>query len=387
MSKPEKSRDSLRVRNSRIKKNPRQQKQKPNYPAWYIRLVALTLTGEIDVEQDDFDEDISELEEDPDDGSAEEVECGCDGDDPECACLAEDQESERSHDDSDADDYYLLKEQREDRKKELFRLKKHEGKEKAMLREYDRTKEDEVRAAYQSLKDNSSVRQEIPVESLATEFFELFSTDLIDYCYYSMRGTMRFDMEYPTKRGGEYVDEKPEDWDGILDCQIYIDSDVVCQLKLRAPKYASLKPITLKSKGGVYEVSVIFMGNGYMKLTVSREFVFKGSRRPIPHEAPKFFEFFGIIRDEERLARNGWPQKRSVRGNSLRHRVRLSSRCHIPWGRGIGQGGHDKDAGRSHNFLAELVFGVATERSERVPNNVGGGLLVFSDLISENTVM
>lgn len=319
MSKTEKSLEPLRVRASRIEKTPRPQKQKRRYPpAWYTRLLVMTIRTDREVEGYDFDEDISELEEDPDDGSAEEDECDCDGDDPECACQiedseSEDQESERSYDGSDADYYYELKSQREDRKEELFMENKEDEKEKRLLREYEKPKEDEVRAAYQSLKDKWWVHQEIPVESLAPGFFELFSTDLIDYCYNNMRGTKRFDIEYPTKEDGEYVRQKPEDWDGILDCQIYIDGDVGCQLQLRAPKYASLKPITLNSDDGVHEVSVVFIGNGYMKLKVSREFVFMGSRRPIPPDAPDFFEFFGIIHDDEKdhAEQLAWQEKRA----------------------------------------------------------------------------
>lgn len=134
MSRRKESRDPLRARTSRIKKHTGQQKQKRNYPAWYIRLLRLTITGDRDVEEYDFDEDISELEEDPDDGPAEERFCDCDGEeDPECVCQIEDRESERSHDDSGAEYYYELKDQREERKKDLFRLKKQEEKGKGRV--------------------------------------------------------------------------------------------------------------------------------------------------------------------------------------------------------------------------------------------------------------
>ncbi|KAH6983549.1 hypothetical protein BKA56DRAFT_615521 [Ilyonectria sp. MPI-CAGE-AT-0026] len=307
MSRRKESRDPLRARTPRIEKHTRQQKQKRNYPAWYIRLLRLTMTGDRDVKEYDFDEDISELEEDPDDGPAEERFCDCDvEEDPECVCQIEDQASERSHDDSGDEYYYELKDQREERKKGLFRLKKQEEKEKAELREYDRTKQDEVRAAYQSLKDKRLVPQQNPVESLATGWFDLFSTDLIDYCYITAASPeRRFDIGYPVQEDGKIAWERPKDWDGIIYCRIYIQDDELCEFEFPAPKYASLEPITLRSRYGGHEVSVIFIGNGYMKMTLSRESVFKASRRPVSPDAPEFFEFFGIIRDEEKARAEG----------------------------------------------------------------------------------
>lgn len=300
------SRDPLRARTPRIKKHPRQKKQKRDYPAWYIRLLRLTMTGDRDVKEYDFDEDISELEEDPDDCPSEESSCDCDGEeDPECVCQIGDQASDRSHDDSGAEDYYDLKDQREDRKKALFRLKKYEEKEKAELREYDRTKQDEVRAAYQSLKDKRLVPQQNPVESFAIGWFDLFSTDLIDYCYITAASSeRRFDIGYPIT-DGRVVSERPKDWDGMICCSIYIQDAELCELEFPAPKYASLEPITLRCRCGGHEVSLIFIGNGYMTMTLSRESVFKVSGRPVSPDAPEFFEFFGIIRDEEKARAEG----------------------------------------------------------------------------------
>ncbi|KAH8665398.1 hypothetical protein BGZ61DRAFT_593110 [Ilyonectria robusta] len=285
MSRRKESRDPLRARTSRIKKHTGQQKQKRNYPAWYIRLLRLTITGDRDVEEYDFDEDISELEEDPDDGPAEERFCDCDGEeDPECVCQIEDRESERSHDDSGAE----------------------KKKEKAELREYDRTKQDEVRAAYQSLKDKRLVPQQNPVESLATGWFDLFSTDLIDFCYITAASTKRrFDIGYPIQEDGKIASERPKDWDGIIYCSIYIQDDELCEFEFPAPKYASLEPITLRSHYGGHKVSVIFIGNGYMKITLSRKSVFMASHRPVSPGAQEFFEFFGIIRDEEKARAEG----------------------------------------------------------------------------------
>lgn len=46
-------------------------------PAWYYRLVALTIKEDREVEPDDFDEDISDIDRTPD---PSEVDCDCDPD-------------------------------------------------------------------------------------------------------------------------------------------------------------------------------------------------------------------------------------------------------------------------------------------------------------------
>ncbi|VUC25589.1 unnamed protein product [Clonostachys rosea] len=90
-------------------------------PAWYYRVRSITSHGEYDgqpiIEPEDFDEDISDLEE-----SDKEEEghgyCDCDSDASECECElpVDDDVSERSYTGDDADYYYDLKEMREERK-------------------------------------------------------------------------------------------------------------------------------------------------------------------------------------------------------------------------------------------------------------------------------
>ncbi|EFY95583.1 hypothetical protein MAA_08879 [Metarhizium robertsii ARSEF 23] len=67
-------------------------------PAWYRRLVILTITEDRDVEPWDFDEDISELGEDEgNESDGSDVECTCDDeDDCECYLSGDDEESEHS---------------------------------------------------------------------------------------------------------------------------------------------------------------------------------------------------------------------------------------------------------------------------------------------------
>lgn len=64
------------------------------------------------------------------------------------------------------------------------------------------------------------------------------------------------------------------------------------------PSRASPTPVKVKSNDEGHELSFQFLGNGHIKLRVSRDFVFMGSggARPkrYPPSAPREFEFVGI---------------------------------------------------------------------------------------------
>ena len=55
----------------------------------------------------------------------------------------------------------------------------------------------------------------------------------------------------------------------------------------------------MKSDDGKYDLSFTFIGNGYLKLRVSREMVFTERPSPPPPTAPEVFEFVGIWRSWE----------------------------------------------------------------------------------------
>ncbi|KAL1901313.1 hypothetical protein Cpir12675_000546 [Ceratocystis pirilliformis] len=78
---------------------------KRDRPKWYYRLILLTIKKYRDVEDEDFDEDLSELEESDDAGDKSDCEdpvCNCEDSDCECdheslASSLEDNLSERSY--------------------------------------------------------------------------------------------------------------------------------------------------------------------------------------------------------------------------------------------------------------------------------------------------
>ena len=266
----------------------------------------------------DFDEDLSELEEDKEqerddieqfkNEDKDDQDCECNDEDSECDCkfedddMDEDDESERSYDGSDADYYYELKEERDERKQEKLR----ERKEKERQRDIEKTKEEEVRVAYRSLNKAEKERKTIPVGLLAGQSFRLFCSDHVDLFYSDFYVTKRVDFYHlddtnipcPHK-------QKPRSETDMLYGDVYLDANANCNFgPFCPPKRASRKAFKVRSCDGMYELSFKFIGNGYLKLRVSREMVFmnpdSASPPAPPAAAPEVFEFVGIWRDREK---------------------------------------------------------------------------------------
>jgi hypothetical protein len=99
--------------------------------------------------------------------------------------------------------------------------------------------------------------------------------------------------------------QKPRSETDVLHGDLYLDANANCNFEpFRPPKRASRKAFKLRSCDGMYELSFKFIGNGYLKLRVSREMMFMNPYRanlPTPSTAtPEKFEFVGIWRDWEK---------------------------------------------------------------------------------------
>ena len=265
----------------------------------------------------DFDEDLSELEEDKEqegdhieqfkDEDKDDHDCECSDENSECACkfeeddVDEDDESERSYDGSDADYYYELKEERDERKQRM-------RKEKEQHRAYEKTKEDEVGVAYRSLKKIEKERKTISAGCLAGQSFRLFCSDHVDFCHsdVDIYGTKRVDFYYldDTEIPSPHK-QKPGSETAMLYGDVYLNASVSCGFgPFCPPKHASRQPFKITSSDGMYELSFKFIGDGYLKLKVSKDMVFMNpySTRPPapPAAAPEVFEFVGVRRQLEK---------------------------------------------------------------------------------------
>lgn len=269
----------------------------------------------------DFDKDLSELEDAGPDDCKDSNCCHCES---ESGCECEfrddaDMESERSYDGKEADYYYELKEEREERKREKLEKRKVVDRE----RELQWAKEDEFDAAYESLEAAEEEGKTIPTEPLRKQSFELFCGDAVDYFFHDTAPRMKVDFfvyelgdmwsddpdYYTAPPGPDAIREDgvPNGEADSLHGNVYLNASTDCNFgPFRAPKQASREALTLSSDNGD-DLFFEFIGNGFLRLTLSREMVFTRMRRyhsppPPPRGAPEYFEFVGILRDFEKEA-------------------------------------------------------------------------------------
>lgn len=290
----------------RIEKNRRIQNARRPLPAWYYRVASLEYTRGRDPYPEDFDEDLSELEESDD---SDEKECECDGDASECECDLEDEdkESERSYDGSDADNYYELKETRKERKRELLEQRERHEEEKKARIEYAKEKEEEVNAAYESFRKArrraKKKNKTIPLDSIAGRTFKLFSSDYAEFWNpHLLDGTKYVEFYHLDDQGGFDFSRNAGKGVGTekrpVDGHVYFDAENGCSFgPLPLPTRARRKNVKIKGDGK-YDLSFNFFANGYLKLRVPRDLL--KDALVSPSTAPQIFEFVGILRDYEK---------------------------------------------------------------------------------------
>ncbi|KAK9439946.1 hypothetical protein VB005_04564 [Metarhizium brunneum] len=257
-------------------------------PAWYRRLVILTITEDRDIEPWDFDEDISELGEDEgNESDSSDVECTCDDeDDCECYLLSDNKESEHSYTGSDADYYYELKEQRTDRKMQLQDEKEQQQEERNSTREDKRG--DGPRPVLASIADKS---------------FDLYSVDHVDYCYHDFYRSKYVEFYH--------IDEdeeccKPPDREAKITGHVYLSSDSGCQfVPFHSPKTAGCQKIPLKTQASECEPVFQFINNNYLIMTVKDKsrMISRDVRTTEAANIPDVFTFVGIHMDPKEQKR------------------------------------------------------------------------------------
>ncbi|KJZ68826.1 hypothetical protein HIM_11786 [Hirsutella minnesotensis 3608] len=316
----------------------RQQTQSPDQrracprrelPAWYYRLVVLTIKEDREVYPEDFDEDLSDLDEaheNSDRGSNTiNVDYECDGEDSECECPlhpdAADTLSERSYNGSDADFYYELRDEREERKRELRDMKERERTERQCRRELESNREGEVQAAYEFLRQTEFRGCRLRLDPIAGKTFYLFSADHVDHCY-----NPEFPELYPTKYVEFYTvhEEHPrfkntESSDNHAEIQghLYLNADCGCDFApFCPPTHTSEASYLLKSLDGDHELLFQFISNDYLIMTASRKLVCPENAQAAP--ALETLKFAGIRSDLERDRRRQEKEHRLRRSPSPR---------------------------------------------------------------------
>ncbi|GAB0146826.1 hypothetical protein EsHS_00007214 [Epichloe bromicola] len=327
-------------------------------PAWYRRLVIITIIEDRDIEPYDFDEDISELGEGEGDSDRDslcaacergiEEECGC-GSEDECECDLldedececdllddDDEESEHSYTGSDADYYYELKEQRTDQKMQLRDEKKRLQEDRSFTRELESRKEQEVHAAYEAMLEAQKRRDDCPrrrLESIAGKTFYLYSVDHVDHCYNDDLYPSKYVEFYYINADGEVGN--PPDQNAKISGHAYMNVSSGCSfVPFCPPKSAGSQGTRLKVHGSNDEPTFQFISEKYLIMTVGAdsEMIRKDIRESEPADVPDAFKFVGIHMDfEERKQQMRWAreEKRSRRPPSPPSpRETFFERCH-----------------------------------------------------------
>ncbi|QPH00189.1 hypothetical protein C2857_003510 [Epichloe festucae Fl1] len=338
--------------------SPRRVHHTRELPAWYRRLVIITIIEDRDIEPYDFDEDISELGEGEGDsdrdslgvacecGSEDECECGSEdececGSEDECECDPldedeDDEESEHSYTGSDADYYYELKEQRTDRKMELRNEKRRLQEDRTFTRELESRNEQEVHAAYEAMLE-AQKRRDCPrrrLESIAGKTFYLYSVDHVDHCYnYDLYPSKYVEFYHINADDGEVGN--PPDQNAKITGHAYMNVSSGCSfVPFCPPKSAGSQGIRLKVHGSDDEPAFQFISDKYLIMTVGAdsEMTRKDIRESEPADVPDAFKFAGIHMDfEERKQqmRRNMEERRSRRPPSPPSpRETFFERCH-----------------------------------------------------------
>ncbi|TDZ16669.1 hypothetical protein Cob_v010346 [Colletotrichum orbiculare MAFF 240422] len=264
-------------------------------PSWYYRVSLLCDPYDLHFCSEVFDEDISDIESVKDASTDEGVltakcDYGCaskdgehhaDGEDSEDVTDSDDNVSERSYDGSDADEYYELKDLREDRKRELRVI----AKERQGARDYESGKVEEVRAAYKSLKKAERESETLSMGFLAMKIFRLYSPDYVQH---------RWTRDSPPK---------------IVE---FISLASISGEERRSTSKSDRRLVTLHDGD---DFTIKFVSDDHLIIRLSRDLVFKGCQASIPESAPEIFEFAGILlnRKKEREERLKWQKEEEER--------------------------------------------------------------------------
>ncbi|KAI2469796.1 hypothetical protein F4781DRAFT_392974 [Annulohypoxylon bovei var. microspora] len=319
-------------------------KTRKDLPAWYYRVLNIpgVLRGKVDVEGYMFDKDISELDEEEERKMDEEkpFECHCEAAEDsnlECWCESDseyeaDDMSERSYNGSDADCYYEMKQQREERKKERKKELKEERKcwekEKQEDLEFHKRKVEEIRAVYKALEENGGEGPAITVLEPAAwmansstrrraKTFDLFCTDYVENCFHlssSDWGSITFSEEksgIDIMKGYKGPKKIPTREKANANIYVNCDDDNVEFSTFVVPDHASEDIYWSDLWMDKYQVGVQFIGQDYIRVIVSRDIIEASERKSLP-ACPETFEFMGINRysAKHKAETEEWIQKK-----------------------------------------------------------------------------
>ncbi|UPK92384.1 hypothetical protein LCI18_003319 [Fusarium solani-melongenae] len=311
-------------------KSPPPRSRSPSLPSWYHRILEYP---DYTVSYEDFDEDISELSESESEPKHGEF-CGCgcipyevgsecgSGSDQEGFVYDEiDSQSEsdsigfgvgcsdgdssdderdetRSRAGREYDYYYELKEQREERKRQIKQeIRDGEPTQKEVDRQYELRFERDVKKVYHRVRHQRGRRKNLFLRGKRSE---LGPMDQLQYAYLghtpqSMSKYVDFD-DYPEILfgGAPKSYRPPPDQESRVGGHVYMFEEGVSHFWGPVPpKRTGLKKFTCEDEQQ-YKATFQFLDNSHLMMKATRELVFAGYPRKMPPDASKTFVFYGI---------------------------------------------------------------------------------------------
>ncbi|KAK4207929.1 hypothetical protein QBC37DRAFT_432694 [Rhypophila decipiens] len=349
-SKPADPKDPLSAQGaaSRVEKLARPKKEFKDLPSWYHRLRALVYHPRHgwdfhDIQPGDFDEDISDFgtDDDPDwsdddypPGCECDLELGC-----ECDWPSEEEEdlSEAPYDGPEAHLYFHLNDLRFERKRDRWESRLHFRDAKARAIEEDRKSEQEHLDGYEGFKkeqqkeleaSGKKKRKRTRLGDLRGQAFRTCCTDYVD-CFGPSRHIIEF--EEFDKDGHE---------PGMTHGRMAMgDVGMYSVFEFPTPKYPSRRAVAVKLEGTGPEMFIKFLGNGYIKVKIPREYAVRVNRYADEYprnldkrDVPEVFKFIGAKFDLKKET-----QEREEAFAAMRARERSSSPV-VSWGHGYRYG-------------------------------------------------
>ncbi|KAF2668922.1 hypothetical protein BT63DRAFT_245931 [Microthyrium microscopicum] len=273
----------------------RQRTSMRDLPDWYRRMGFNHYLEGRELDPEEFDEDISDLEEKPERGESD---CECeDFHDEDCEFADDDGDTERSYDGSDVENYYDLKEKREDRKRETLR----EAKEKQAAVDGEREEVENLVATYETeLADGKHLSMPSEVDFIRgnSSAYDIFCPELVDY----METGLPCDIKHI-----QFTTTSEAHWFSV---EIYLGMDVsICLDSFQIEEGTEIDELQLECLEGGYETSMEFVGKDYITLSIPRESVLEALKEEgfdISDPAPRFFEFVGLNLALSREKKKKW---------------------------------------------------------------------------------
>ncbi|KAJ4003684.1 hypothetical protein NW752_011104 [Fusarium irregulare] len=283
-------------------------------PAWFYRLQALAHKRRKEkgiysysdddepmppIKPEEFDEDLSDHVSQPCDSDCE-YETDAEG--GQC-CKKHgygDDRSETSggfdHPDGPDQEYYLLKEMRTERKREIY---ERGGRQKVLEEQQEQHREElefeslHIKPIQEAINKAHKQKKPDPLKRIGGKHFDLWSTDHLQYCPKGANPTLYIEF-YSVDEWDDAKTDHPERKSKRVSGHIYMLESTVCDLDyFIPPKYPSTKTYPLPTLDENAKGQLQFIDDKYLTLKINPDPIFEKCGDPVPSGTPNVLLYYG----------------------------------------------------------------------------------------------